>query len=128
MAEMEYASPPETIARARRLMDDIRAALTRGLDGEFPIEPYDWWDCTNIKYPEKAWQDMDAGERRDLLRHALDEEIRGLVRPARPGELSDSEKLAKEFVKAEAGPLAPTPDPAHRAQFQQPDDAKGLDR
>lgn len=91
----QYDSPPESIELARETMRDIKAALTRGTDGEFPVTYAGLdWDGMNMQPPKTAWQDMDIGERYDLLLHALDESIWDI-------EKRDSQKLALEFVKDE---------------------------
>jgi hypothetical protein len=101
-----YDSPPESIALARTTMRDVKESLTRDAQGNFPAKYADMdWDGMNLPDPETAWQDMNAGERYDLLRHALDETIWSLVPSARWGEPSDSQKLASEFVTDEVREL-----------------------
>jgi hypothetical protein len=104
--QAQYQSPPDSIALAREVMRDIKEALTRNADGKFPAKYADVdWDGMNLPDPETAWQDMDVGERYDLLRHALDETIWSLVPSARWTEPSDSQKLANEFVTDEVREL-----------------------
>lgn len=100
---MGYRSPPETVELARTTMRHIREALTRDAAGRFPPAYAEVdWQGMNLPPPDTAWQDMDMGDRYDLLRHALDESIWGLEHPGRRGDAtSDSRQLAAEFVREE---------------------------
>jgi hypothetical protein len=104
MAEQatRYQSPPETIALAQTTMRDIKEALTRNADGEFPGEyaRIDW-DGINMRPPHTAWQDMDRQQRFELLRDALSESIWSLEPSPKGNQPIDSEKLAGEFVRNE---------------------------
>ena len=96
-----YESPPESIELARETMRDIKAALTRDADGNFPARYAEMeWDGMNMQPPKTAWADMDMWERYDLLVHALDESIWSLER-------ADRKELAFEFVKEEARQAMP---------------------
>jgi hypothetical protein len=98
----QYLSPPESIALARETMREIKEALTRGADGKFPAGYADMdWDGMNMQPHDTAWQDMDMGQRYDLLLHALDESIWSLEPSAKWDEPRDSQKLANEFVRDE---------------------------
>lgn len=88
-----YESPAEYIAEARELMHEIREALTKDADGKFPARYADMdWDGMNMWEIKTGWQDMDWGERYDLLVHALKETIWDLGR-------SDRRSLAFEFIR-----------------------------
>ena len=65
------------------------------------------WDGMNMQPPKTAWQDMDMGQRYDLLRHALDESIWSLEPSAKWDEPGDSQKLAIEFVKEDVRQATP---------------------
>jgi hypothetical protein len=98
----QYQSPPQSIAVARERMREIRDALTKDVQGSFPAKHADMdWDGMNLQPPEIAWQDMDMGQRYDLLLHVLDESIWSLEPSAKWNEPSDSQKLVNEFVKDE---------------------------
>lgn len=97
----QYQSLPESIDLARQTMRNVKAALTRGADGEFPAGNDDWWYSLNMQPPETAWKDMDQGQRYDLLLHVLDESVWSLDSSGRWDEPRDSQKLALEFVEAE---------------------------
>jgi hypothetical protein len=58
------------------------------------------WDGLNMQPHDTAWQDMDLGQRYDLLRHVLDESIWSLER-------GDSQKLAIDFVREDARQAMP---------------------
>jgi hypothetical protein len=98
---VEYRSPPESIALARELMRDIRTALTKDANGNFPPEFARMdWDGLNMWTIETAWQDMDMWERYDVVVHALDEGIWSLER-------GDRHKLALEFIHQDARQAMP---------------------
>jgi hypothetical protein len=104
----QYQSPPESIALARETMRDIREALTKDANGKFPASYSDLdWDGMNMQPPDTAWQDMDMGQRYDLLRHSLNEAIWSLEPSAKWGELDDGQKLAMEFVKEDVRQATP---------------------
>jgi hypothetical protein len=103
----QYQSPPESIELAREMMREIKEAITRDADGQFPAKYADvGWDGIDLPPPEIAWQDMDMGQRYDLLLHVLDEWI-GLEPSAVSGEPRDSKKLALEFVEQDARQAMP---------------------
>jgi hypothetical protein len=98
----EYNSPPESIELARKLMREIKEALTTDAQGRFSAKYSEVaWDGINMQPPDTAWQEMDAGDRYDLLLSALDEAIWSLEPSEKWNEPRDSEKLALEFVKEE---------------------------
>ena len=83
-------------------MREIKEALTKDADGKFPAKYADMdWDGMNMQPHKIAWQDMDMGQRYDLLLHVLNESIWSLEPSAKWDEPSDSQKLALEFVKDE---------------------------
>jgi hypothetical protein len=112
------------IELARRTMRDIKVALTRGTDGEFPVDYYDWWESMNMPPPNLAWQDMDVGQRYDLLVHALDESIWSLVPSDKSEEPRDSQRLALEFVNDDERRPWPS-DIAEANRHKQPDKDRG---
>jgi len=61
----------------------------------FPDRYAEMWDSMNMQPPTTAWDEMDTGERYDLLRHALDESIWSLVPAATWDEASDSQKVGR---------------------------------
>jgi hypothetical protein len=97
-----YDSPPESIELALDTMRDISAALTKDALGHFPASHAAMdWDGLNMQPHDTAWQDMDLGQRYDLLRHVLlDESIWSLER-------GDSQKLAIDFVREDARQAMP---------------------
>jgi hypothetical protein len=96
----QYQSPPESIAIARELMREIKEALTKDVDGNFPATYDDRdWAGMNMQPPQTAWQDMNGGERYDLLLHALDESIWSLERSSKWDEPRDRQELAYGFVR-----------------------------
>ena len=98
---VEYQSSPEDIAHAREMMHDIKEALTKGADGQFSAKFAEMdWDGMNMWPITTGWRDMDAGERYDLLLHALKETFWDLERV-------DSRKLAFEFVDKDARQAMP---------------------
>jgi hypothetical protein len=104
----QYESPPESIELARKLMREIKEALTTDADGKFPAKYADMdWDGMNMQDPQTAWQDMDMGQRYDLLRSALEEAIWSLEPSAKVGRLDDSQKLAQEFVQEDGRQATP---------------------
>jgi hypothetical protein len=103
-----YDSPPESIERARKLMREVKEALTKDADGKFPASYAAMdWDGMNMWRPDTAWQDMDIGQRYDMLVHALDESIWSLEPSDKWDEPRDSQKLANEFVKEDARQAMP---------------------
>ena len=105
---VQYQSPPESIELARETMRNIRDALTKDADGRFTAKYAEMgWDGIDMMQPETAWQDMDMGQRYDLLLDVLDEWIGSLEWSAVSGEPRDSQKLAIEFVKGDARQAMP---------------------
>jgi hypothetical protein len=97
----QYQTPTESIELVREIMRDIKTALTRNADGNFPAQYAAMdWDGMNMQPPETAWQDMDVWQRYDLIVHALYESIWSLER-------SDRRNLAVEFVKEDARQAMP---------------------
>ena len=95
MAKRKYKSEPEYVEMAQRLMRDIKESLTRDADGNFPAKYAEIdWDGLNEPLPKTAWQEMDANRRWNMLCHCLKEGIWSL-------EITDGERLAREFVTAE---------------------------
>jgi hypothetical protein len=103
-----YDSPPESIELARKLMGQIKEALTTDADGKFPAKYADMdWEGMNMHPEDTAWQHMDMGQRYDLLLHALDESIWSLEQSAKWDEMRDSQKLAIDFVKEDVRQATP---------------------
>jgi hypothetical protein len=95
-----YESPPENIAYARKTMRELKEALTKDANGEFPASYADVdWDGLNMHPPETAWQDMDIGARYDLLLHALEESHGSLEWSFTGDGPRDSKKLVNEFIR-----------------------------